>query len=64
MFNGNGVSGPALRRSNRMKAAKYHGMKGREPVWFRAAAENVSPPALAENAHAVQKTTSEYAQEI
>jgi len=47
-----------------MKTAKYHGMQGREPVGFRAMAGNLSAAALAENAHAVQKTTPEYAQKI
>jgi hypothetical protein len=47
-----------------MKTAKYHGIKGRQPVWSRAMAGNFSAAALVGFAHAVQKTTSEYAQKI
>jgi hypothetical protein len=64
MFNGDCISSRVWQRSNRMKTAKFHGIKGRQPVRSRATAGNFSAAALAEFAHAVQKTTSAYAQKI
>jgi hypothetical protein len=64
MFNGDRFSRLALRRVNRIKALKSRGMPGSKPLWSGAMPGDFSAAALAENAHAVQKTTSCYAQKI
>jgi hypothetical protein len=61
MFNGDCISRLALRRVNRLKALKKRGMPGLTPVGLRAAAACFSAAGLAENAHAVQKATSDHA---
>jgi hypothetical protein len=58
MFNGDSVSGLAWRRANRLKTLKNRGMTRIRPAGFRAGPVFFLPVGLAENAHAVQKTTS------